>query len=73
MFTQEETCSTCAFYMASPKVCRRYPPATLMLGVRQGIATISGNEPVIQSVFPNMAPNGWCGEYKQMRSQEKDN
>lgn len=73
MFAQEESCGTCQFYMANPKVCRRHPPVPLMIGVRQGIAQLTQNEPVIQSVFPSMAPNGWCGEYQQVRSQEKDN
>lgn len=73
MLVQEESCGSCVFYMASPKVCRRYPPTPIMIGVRQGIAQVMGNEPVIQATFPGMAPNGWCGEYKQVRSQEKDN
>lgn len=60
----EESCGTCRFYMASPHVCRRYPPIPLMVGVKQGIANITNPEPLIQAYFPNMMPNGWCGEWK---------
>lgn len=68
-----EECGSCAFYMASPKVCRRFPPVPLMIGVRQGIAQLAQPEPIIQAFFPNMMATGWCGEYQQVRSQEKDN
>lgn len=73
MLVQEESCASCVFYMASPKVCRRNPPSPIMIGVRQGIAQLTQQEPVIQAFFPNMMPNGWCGEYNQLRSPEKDN
>lgn len=69
VITQEDTCSTCCFYMASPKVCRRYPPTPLMIGVKQGIASLAAQEPFIQGYFPNMMPNGWCGEHKPKISE----
>lgn len=66
---QEENCGTCRFYMASPHVCRRYPPTPLMIGVKQGIAQISQQEPMILAFFPNMLATGWCGEYQQKPEQ----
>lgn len=38
-------------------VCRRYPPA------------ISEDEKV---KYPNVYPDDWCGEYKEMDEKEKD-
>lgn len=57
------SCASCVFYMASPKACRRYPPTPLMVGVKQGIASLSQQEPLIASYFPTILPTGWCGEY----------
>jgi hypothetical protein len=61
----EENCGTCRFYMHSPHVCRRYPPKPIMVGVEQGMGLIQP-KPVIQTYFPQMAPNGWCGDYKSI-------
>lgn len=60
----EESCSNCMFYMANMKVCRRYPPTSMIVGVKQGLASVQP-EPVIGSYFAFMAPNGWCGEWQQ--------
>ncbi len=66
-------CGTCVFYMTSPKVCRRYPPTPIMVGVRQGLAAVSQQEPLVMAFFPSMNSTGWCGEYQQVRQEEKDN
>lgn len=70
---EEECCSNCQFYMASPKVCRRYPPKAMMIGVKKGIASLTGDEPMIMSYFPTMMPNGWCGEYQPEDKPETEN
>jgi hypothetical protein len=63
MVTLEESCGNCRFYMASPKVCRRYPPKPMIIGVEKGISSISADKPVVMAYFPNMLPTGWCGEW----------
>lgn len=65
-----ECCGNCEFYMETTKVCRRYPPMPLMLGLRQGLA---GNEPAVSSFFPSMMPTGWCGEYRPEASVGENN
>jgi hypothetical protein len=51
--------------MESPKVCRRYPPIPIMIGVKKAIAQLNIEpEPVIGAYFPQMAATGWCGEYE---------
>lgn len=67
---EEECCGNCQFYMASPKVCRRYPPKPIMVGVKQGISQISQQEPLILAYFPVMMPTGWCGEHRPMDDPE---
>lgn len=53
-------CGNCVYYMADPKVCRRYPPIPVMIGVQQGLTP----KPVVSSYFPPMDPGGWCGEHE---------
>lgn len=73
MFSLEEKCSNCLFYMASPKVCRRYPPRPMMVGVKQGIVNVAQQEPLIMAYFPSMLPTGWCGEYRPVEESETEN
>jgi hypothetical protein len=63
-----ESCGNCRFYMSHVKVCRRGPPTPIMVGVKHGMGI--GNEPVIQSYFPPMAPNGWCGDHRSSEESE---
>ncbi len=58
-------CESCKFYVEFAKEgfftsaegkCKRYPPATL----------IWNNEP--RSIFPNVLPKEWCGEYQENSS-----
>lgn len=63
MLQQNVGCGTCLFYMAGPRVCRRYPPVPLMVGLKQNIANIQ-QEPLVVAYFPAMSPTGWCGEYQ---------
>jgi hypothetical protein len=60
----QESCGTCHFYMASPRVCRRYPPHPMVVGIKQGLANVNQHEPMISAFFPTMLPTGWCGEYR---------
>lgn len=70
---EEANCGSCIFYMPNLRVCRRFPPTPLMVGIKQGIAQISPQEPVILSYYPAMMPNGWCGEYVQIQKSEENN
>lgn len=70
---QEESCSNCQFYMASPHVCRRHPPVPILLGVEQASFAGMQPKPVIQAYFPNMMPNGWCGEHRPIDQPEIEN
>lgn len=57
-----ESCSNCKFFMAQGDLqglCRRYPP------VIQHYA--NGNVAV---EFPPMLNAGWCGEFKQLETDE---
>jgi len=72
MMLEEENCGACAFYMAAAKVCRRMPPTPIMLGVKQGLATVNP-EPVIMAYFPSMLPQGWCGEFMEADPPKKEN
>lgn len=71
MVTQmrEANCSNCEFYLSHMKVCRRYPPTPMVLGMKQGLG---GNEPVISGYFPQMMPTGWCGEHRPVPNLEND-
>lgn len=62
----KESCSTCRFFFAVGKVCRRYPPAVMVVGVKQSI--VGGQqEPVFAASFPQLDPNlGWCGEHRDL-------
>jgi hypothetical protein len=66
MFHSEESCGSCLYYMASAKICRRYPPAPIMVGVDQGMSGLAGMgpKPIVMAYFPSMTPQGWCGEYE---------
>lgn len=63
MFVQAECCGECRFYMASTKVCRRFPPVVMIIGVKPTITNPNG-EPLFAGQFPQMAPTGWCGEFE---------
>jgi hypothetical protein len=64
MVAVADCCLTCRFYLVSDEVCRRYPPAVLLV---QG----ARNEPDgHRSVFPPMQPTGWCGEHKPAEDRE---
>lgn len=56
------TCKTCRFFHpthATQGFCRRFPPATFPIGQDD-----KGNI-MMQSQFPGMQFEGWCGEYAQ--------
>lgn len=66
-----ERCGTCKFYMPAPKVCRRFPPVPMMVGIERAIMAGMQDKPAITPFFPNMMPNGWCGEYKSLPQIEE--
>jgi hypothetical protein len=59
-----EACMSCRFYMMQEGVCRRYPPTQTVTAMYN-----KGGERVHDrmSLFPQMQPNGWCGEYQQLK------
>lgn len=68
-----ECCATCRFYLMVNTLCRRYPPVVLVSRTRQPLKPTKlddGAEVRVtslsdwQSVFPPIAPNGWCGEFQ---------
>ena len=69
MVSNQECCGNCEFYMATVKVCRRYPPIPVMLGTKQGLG---GTEPAVAAYFPNMLSNGWCGEHRMAPDMENN-
>jgi hypothetical protein len=54
-------CGNCVYYMEDPKVCRRYPPTPMIVGMQQGLTQPRA---IINCYFPSMDPNGWCGEHE---------
>lgn len=48
-------CRTCTFYAALKQECRRNPPTVFV------VITPKGPAPV--SAFPQLPPEGWCGEH----------
>ena len=72
--SKEVNCHGCAYSLldesnpqgivGAPKilVCRRYPPALLLLG--------QGPHAQIHSRYPNVTAGNWCGEYLDARRIE---
>jgi hypothetical protein len=56
------TCSACVFY-GSMNQCRRYPPRVEVAQVHaEGYRSWDRI-----TVFPDVTPNDWCGEYEEKR------
>lgn len=52
-----KSCATCQYYDSGG--CRRYPP--ISVGYEDVAQTLS----LIDTVFPQVNINDWCGEYRQ--------
>jgi hypothetical protein len=51
-----ETCSTCKFFAALPKECRKNPPTVMLM---QG----PGGQSMSLGVFAPSKPENWCGAW----------
>lgn len=60
----EKCCGTCQFYTAT--ICRRHPPVTVALPNEYG----GGMH--VETVWPDVARDDWCGEWEMEAMSEED-
>ena len=67
MSNQNERCKNCRFYYSTAydEVCRRYPPVPLEVTEdnSHGPNYHHSTHLVINSYFPSVDDDGWCGEW----------
>ena len=70
----KDACATCFYWLAdfNPQgLCRRYPPAALVMGWQHNPITPSPNQgnahAIVNAAFPPMSATGWCGEFKKRK------
>lgn len=54
------SCGRCVFFNGEHSECHRYPP----------VVTFMDNGCVRYSVFPNVMPHQWCGEFRRHGSDD---
>lgn len=56
-------CRNCTFYSAVGSQCRRWPP------LPKGM--LSGGDASARAVWPQVAPEDWCGEYREQTGEHR--
>lgn len=65
----QPVCGNCKFSLRDGPnlLCRRYPPTVFMVQVQRHVVIgpmQEGPQSALQSAFPPMGHDGWCGEHQ---------
>ena len=68
-----ERCDGCRFWLQEQDIdggyCRRYPPTVILLRTLPPLKGSTDMRFATGNRFPNMMPDGWCGEWQPKKEK----